>query len=69
MKVESVRLTFREGYRLYGQDSLAFNDADYPELHYMVKDGQHVINWRANDGRREGKSLPQFNVQVVDTVL
>lgn len=69
MKVESVVLTFVKGYKLYGLNVLSFHEADYPELHYMAKEGQHIVNFRADDGRRQGKSFPMSNVDVVDTVL
>ena len=69
MKVESVVLKLRDGYKLYGLSVLSFHEADYPELHYMAKEGQHIVNFRAEDGRRQGKSFPMSNVDVVDTVL
>lgn len=69
MKVESVVLTLVKGYKLYGLSVLSFHEADYPELHYMAKEGQHIVNFRADDGRRQGKSFPMSNVDVVDTVL
>lgn len=69
MKVESVVLKLREGYKLYGINVLSFHEADFPELHYMAKEGQHIVNFKASDGRREGKSFPMTDVAVVDTVL
>lgn len=69
MKVESVTIKFREGYKAYNLDTLRFDDADYPDLHYMAKEGQHIVNYKADDGRREGKSYPMRNVDIVYTVL
>lgn len=69
MKVESVTIKFREGVKAYGLDTLNFHNADYPDLHYMAKEGQHIVNYKADDGRREGKSYPMRNVDIVHTVL
>lgn len=70
MKVESVKITFRQGSAPPGlRDVRVFNDADYPELHYMAKENQHIVNYRAEDGRREGFSYPMSDVKEVHTVL
>lgn len=70
MKVESVVIAFRPGASPPGlRDVRTFNDADYPELHYMAKEGQHIVNFRADDGRREGYSYPMSDVKEVHTVL
>lgn len=70
MKVETVAITFRPGVNPPGlRDVRVFHEADYPELHYMAKEGQHIVNFKASDGRREGFSYPMSDVKEVHTVL
>ena len=44
--------------------------ASYPDLHYIVREGQHVVNYTHPDtGKRHGVSVPVSDVRQVNTVL
>lgn len=70
MKVKAVTLHFKPGVvSLGGTQAVSFNEGEsYPDLHYIVRDGQHVVNYTHN-GERLGVSLPAHDIRQVNTRL
>lgn len=72
MKVESVTLHLKPHVTTLGGTTFySFSEGDaYPDLHYIVRDGLHVVNYTdPTTGRRHGVSLPIDDIRQVNTVL
>ena len=72
MKVASVFLHYKPGvHSLDGTQFLSFTEgARFPDLHYIVREGQHIVNYTdLRTGNRAGISVPAHDIRQVDTVL
>ena len=71
MKVTNVILHFQPGKTSIGGNTfIAFTEGDaYPDLHYIVREGQHVVNFTGSCGKRMGMSFPAFDIRQVSTAL
>ena len=72
MKVEVVTLHYKPGVTtLAGTSFMSFSEGDsYPDLHYIVREGQHVVNYtNPETGARHGVSVPVSDIRQVNTVL
>ncbi|AFP33684.1 hypothetical protein POP72_023 [Pectobacterium phage POP72] len=72
MKVQSVTIIFQHGKGPAGNlsSTVTYEEGNgYEDLHYIVREGQHVVNFTTSTGRREGRSVPAFDVKQVNTVL
>lgn len=71
MRVQSVTLHFKPGVlSLGGTQAVSFTEGEsYPDLHYIVREGQHIVNYTRQDGRRAGVSLPASDISQVNTIL
>lgn len=72
MKVSSVTLHFKPGVTsLGGTQAVSFTEGEtYPDLHYIVREGQHIVNYTDRyNGERVGVSLPAHDIRQVNTRL
>lgn len=72
MKVESITIHFQQGQTsLDGSDHLYFNEAHERDLHYIFREGQHIVNYIGAGcrGTRTGISIPAEDVRQVTTIL
>lgn len=70
MKVQTVVLRLKPGVVSPGGfQSESFTESrNYPDLHYIVRDGMAVVNWSGCDGNRHGYSRPIHDIESVSTV-
>lgn len=70
MKVQTVNIHFKAGCETTaGFNGVSFSEGQgYPDLHYIVRDGMAVVNWRGRSGERCGHSVPISDIQSVSTV-
>nr|DAP74256.1 MAG TPA: hypothetical protein [Caudoviricetes sp.] len=72
MKVEAVTLHFKPGVTsLGGTAFVSFSEGEaYQDLHYIARDGQHVVNYHdPATGRRHGIGFPMGDIRQTNTVL
>ncbi|AIU37929.1 hypothetical protein phD2B_0018 [Lelliottia phage phD2B] len=72
MKVQAITLHFKPGVTsLGGTQAVSFNECGtYPDLHYIVREGQHIVNYTdRHSGERVGVSLPASDIRQVNTRL
>lgn len=72
MKVQVVTLHCKRGITTLGGGTFhSFSEGEvYADLHYIWRDGQHVVNYSdPATGKRHGVSLPAHDIAQVNTVL
>ena len=72
MKVSHVTFHFEPDYvSISGAQSVSFSEGSaYPDLHYITREGQHIVNFtHPRDGRRHGIGFPMSGVRQTNTVL
>lgn len=71
MKIQAITILFQKHQKaLCGAQFHYFTESEsHQDLHYILRDGQHIVNYTTPDGRRAGISLPDYDVRQVNTVL
>ncbi|WQZ01161.1 hypothetical protein CPT_Premi_021 [Proteus phage Premi] len=72
MKVESITIHYQPHQTsLDGKEHLYFVEGQEHDLHYIFREGQHIVNFvgAGCNGTRTGISIPAEDVRQVTTIL